>query len=904
MRVKKAIIKYADAMKPVMVAMALLLLTGIDGFAQAPVTLSQTIEQYEGKSYYLHVVESQQTLFGISKAYGITVEALMMANPDARRGIRVNQVLRVPAGGNLNAASMTTAPPPRDKNESDEYEYIYHVAGKNETFAYLADIYLMSERLIRNANPSRGEPFTEGDYILVPIAKKETAPTPSEAQYKRSNFDPFIRTTPPVSQTQQAQPQTSRPAQQSDNASGNAGRQPISSTTPVQTVASFDNPTPVQGNNRPTQQTQSRNAEPVMPNASSKTESNNDRHIVKPQETLFGVARQYNVTPAAILAANPGMSENLKAGQVVKIPTPQHANQQAGAPTGSDSTFYHSVQKGETLFRISRQYAVSIDELKKINPGLTETLKVGQRILISKKKITQPWVVHKVESAKKTKVLARDFGVSMDEIYDLNPTIGKQVFPNQKVKIPLDASAEYIPVKPGQPVEKEALKEVEEEIFSEEIASIETSECIADEKNIDHLYCVALMLPLFLEDVDKMTHGNMNSTMDGNKPRPLTFLPFYNGFLMAADSLANHFGLKLDLMVFDVDQSLEKTAKAMNDPRLKKADLIIGPFFSQPFDKVASFAKENRILIVNPMSQRRQITEDNPYVVKLKPDVSEQFSQVATAIASNYPDAKVFVFHANNFRHADELRMLREELENVIPEQIKISNAEILRSAENYRNSTGFASEYFETEGQRFDLNSLRLQAYDSSLFENIIRTYSYDQDSLRKFRKEISKIRDNVVIVYSEDRVFSMEFINKINQMPDSVSVKVFGLPHWHQFDNLFNEHLLRLNAHFLEPGFIDYVNINTQFFVHQYREKHGAEPDNYAFEGFDIGWYFLSALQRYGNDASDCLPDYRAKLLQTSYAFKRTGENQGFENSFWNIYSYRNFKLMPVRNSYFYKR
>jgi|GEM_PF-296675 len=893
MNVKIEIRKQSWTLKTIAFLLLLSLFYNLPAIAQVSVKLSQTIEQYEGKSYYLHVVETQQTLFGISKAYGITVESLMMANPDARRGIRVNQVLRVPAGGNLNSAAMTTAPPKPDKAANDEYEYIYHVAGKNETFAYLADIYLMNERLIRNANPSRGEPFTEGDYILVPITKKGAPPSATEAQYKRSGFDPFVRNTPAPSQTQSQTQQTRPVQQQSESRPASTSQQQLESSRPVEMVAAFD---------RPVQQTQNRPTEPVMPDSSPKTESSTDKHIVKPQETLFGVARKYNLSPAEILSANPGMSENLKAGQIVKIPG-QKQTAQSAAGTGNDSLIYHTVEKGETLFRISRQYGVSIDELKKTNPGLTETLKVGQKILISKKKITKPYLVHKVENQQRTRLLARDFGISLDEINNLNPSIGRQVFPNQKVKIPLDPNSDFTPLRPGQPLEIDFKEDapVEE---PDEIVSEDEYACVADEKNRSKLYRVALMLPLFLEDVEAMKGHEQRPALDSDTPRPLAFLPFYNGFLMAADSLAAHFGLKLELMVYDVDQSTAKASKALNDPKLKNVDLIIGPFFTQPFDMLASFANENKILIINPMSQRKEITYGNPFVVKLKPDVSDQFDQVAASIAGNYPDAKVFIYHSNAFRNANEVNLLKEKLESQLPPQIKISNADILIAEERHRRRAAFASGFFEAEGRRFDTHLLRLESYDSAVFDNGIRLFAYDRDSIRSFRRSMSNIRDNIVVVYSEDRVFAMEFINKINQISDSISIKVIGLPHWNRFDNLFNEHLLRLNAHYLEPGFIDYNNIKTEFFIHQYREENGIEPTTYAFEGFDIGWYFLSLLQRYGKDAAFCLPDYKAKLLQTSYTFKRPEENNGFENTYWNIYSYRNYKLMPVKNSYFFKR
>jgi len=51
----------------------------------------------------------------------------------------------------------------------------------------------------------------------------------------------------------------------------------------------------------------------------------------------------------------------------------------------SEKKRYHEVQKGETLFRISRKYGISVDDLRRVNNLSPEaTLLRGQKLLISK----------------------------------------------------------------------------------------------------------------------------------------------------------------------------------------------------------------------------------------------------------------------------------------------------------------------------------------------------------------------------------------------------------------------------------------------------------------------------------------------------------------------------------------
>lgn len=848
--------------------------------AQAPVNISKSIEKVNGKEYFLHKVESKQTMYGISKAYQITIETLLEFNPDARNGIRVNQVLRIPKNkAERLEGQKNTIPSNNTKSDDEEYEYVYHVAGKNENFAYIADVYLINERTIRAANPSRSEPFNEGDYILIPVSKKVKPSTATEPRYQRSNYDPFTRPVPKNQNPETASKSIGQPE----------------ATQPVRTVT---HPGVNEQNNAQTLKPETNQpTQPVMPPQGG-TEKESQRHVVKPSETLSSIARLYNLSPSEILELNPGISESLKIGQVLRIPDQIPPATKTSA--ANDEMFYHTVQKGETLYKISRQYAVTTDELKQLNKGLTETMQVGQKVLIPKKKITKPYIVFQVESKDKTKQLARKFGLTVDDLIRLNPAIGKDVFPNQRVLIPIDQKVDVEPVKIGVATEKKPVLEENSQKKAEQIDAI--ANCQENPSNKNKTYTVALMLPLYLDEVSALKDNNPRTNVEANKPRPFTFLPFYNGFVLAADSLASYYGLKLEILVYDVDQSIAKAAEALRDPKLKKADLIVGPFFSQQFEMVASFAFDNKITIVNPMSQRRSILDNNPYVVKVKPDVSAQFEQVAAAIRGNYPKAKVSVYYSASLQNSSEVKSIKEAIYKYIPNNIKISNAELYDHASKGAKSPVGIPSSVSYEGKWIDINQLYRNLNDSTTFSNEVFITTYEQDSLRSFRRNASPIRDNVVVVYSEDRVFAMEFVNKLNQITDTLQVKMIGLPDWSRFDNLFNESLLKVNAHYLEPGFINYNDPSTQLFVRQYRSKYISDPEVYAFEGFDLGWYFLSSLLRYGKNEPACLTQHIETLLHTTYSFNRLSENGGVENMFWNMYSFRNYQLMPVKNAYFY--
>ena len=90
-------------MKHRFLALLLLILAGTaqDLFAQdyppVPVTVSRSQVNMNGKAYYVHIVLERQTIYGITKAYGVTEEDLYAANPMLKQeGLKAGTVLYVP----------------------------------------------------------------------------------------------------------------------------------------------------------------------------------------------------------------------------------------------------------------------------------------------------------------------------------------------------------------------------------------------------------------------------------------------------------------------------------------------------------------------------------------------------------------------------------------------------------------------------------------------------------------------------------------------------------------------------------------------------------------------------------------------------------------------------------------
>lgn len=114
---------------------------------------------------------------------------------------------------------------------------------------------------------------------------------------------------------------------------------------------------------------------------------------VEKGETLFGIARKYAININEIKALNPSLNQ-LKLGSEIYLPTKSRAEimvapieKTKGSDDGEEQ-LTHIVKSGDTFYKISKLYNVSVDDLKELNSE-TKGLKLGQELIIPSKKAIQ-----------------------------------------------------------------------------------------------------------------------------------------------------------------------------------------------------------------------------------------------------------------------------------------------------------------------------------------------------------------------------------------------------------------------------------------------------------------------------------------------------------------------------------
>ena len=168
-----------------------------------------------------------------------------------------------------------------------------------------------------------------------------------------------------------------------------------------------------------------------------------------------------------------------------------------------------------------------------------------------------------------------------------------------------------------------------------------------------------------------------------------------------------------------------------------------------------------------------------------------------------------------------------------------------------------------------------------------------YATDSIQGFYDHASMVEPNLVIVYAENEALPAALLSKLSALKKDYPITLIGLPEWEKFGNIESKYLMEMDAHIFASSYIDYDSEKVTSFIQSYRSRYFDEPLNYAFSGFDAGYFFMGALLYYGNEFEKCLNETKISLIQNQFHFLHT-ENGGYDNINWNILEYCNYSLL----------
>lgn len=403
--------------------------------------LSKKMRKAETPYHTLQAGESMRT---VSQMYGVRQKRLYKFNRMNRNDrLVVGRVLwlserrprnkpveinRMPAPAPVSQpASPILAETPVRPNPTPERTASSNIPrNASERKLYTPKLVEPAPETSKPADRPAAPPMTKPSVTPAETTASQPSPTTGEQTMTSSANSRRVIIIRPEGQTASHQPVTEKPAPtKAAERQVNAGpRQPVlEEPAPIQTARASstletreedDAPAPAPVTPRPSVAANKPMTPTVLPKSSvtptetkpapesrPATTGTNTRHVVESGQTYYSISRLYGVSINDLLAwNNVSLNDKLAVGQKLTIrnasTAPRSANEpmtvkpsRASVSTGqsadvSEEIIYHTVQKGETAFRISKQYGVSVDQLKGWNELADGGVKEGQRLKIIK----------------------------------------------------------------------------------------------------------------------------------------------------------------------------------------------------------------------------------------------------------------------------------------------------------------------------------------------------------------------------------------------------------------------------------------------------------------------------------------------------------------------------------------
>ncbi len=616
-------------------------------------------------------------------------------------------------------------------------------------------------------------------------------------------------------------------------------------------------------------------------------------HVVVAGETLYSIAKKYQVAESEILFLNPE-AKNLKTGSKIYLPVKQ--SEVIVKDNGPDKTFNgnyfeHVIESGETLWGVAHIFNVSGEELISLNPFLKDGFPAGAviKIPLEKSQTTKVTAInedafteHFVQKGETLFGLAQKYNVSIPEIKEYNPLLAN--------RNPVEGEMILIPKKKvePQPLNTETIAETQESAteipksFYKVDVAVEVPEtCMPKTPGIfdSPTYNVALFLPLFLEANDTLNRQVMmpdtlnvlsdemlaDTLIEQEEPKELfkqfygnseNFLQFYEGVLVAVDSMQKA-GMNIYLHVFDTQNNVDSVRKIIYSGDIQNVDLIIGPVYQNLQEEVGRFAQNNHIPMISPFASRSDIISNNSSFFQLNPSREYILKKTAEMVADEYYNSNFIVVKTSDFERTPEgglVNLIREKLYN-----------------------SGYMN---RGEGARFTV-------------------YDFKNEGTFGLSRIMTPEKENVVLIPTSDEGELSVAISNINNLTNDYSITLIGTNNYQQrYPSIDIAQFHNLKLKYIYPFWTDYNDPATIQFIKKFRSNFRTEPNSFSIQGFDAAYFFLNALYYYGKDFQGCLPYIHANLVQGNYHFEKISESGGYMNKGVSVISYaRDYEVKRER-------
>lgn len=320
-------------------------------------------------------------------------------------------------------------------------------------------------------------------------------------------------------------------------------------------------------------------------------------------------------------------------------------------------------------------------------------------------------------------------------------------------------------------------------------------------------------------------------------------LDFYQGFKMALDKLAEK-GTNFRLTVLDTRDNVNQNQAIGKSPAIQSADLVIGPIFPKEIPAFAAASDLGYTLQVSPLAATLPSQFNVNNLVSLVPSIDQHAAGLAVHLAKVVKGGdQVIVYNTED----------EESLKFLGPLKV--------------------------------DLNK---QAIGFTEIDDLA-----DVDSLLHAEGK------NFFITAAINRYAIMPILTKLMTLKDEggFTIQLIGHPTWSKLslDNM-NVALKALHTQITTSYYVDADNDKVREFQKNYYSMYKIEPSEFAYKGYDSGYFFGQLLEEYGSEYPDFLLKKNYKGLQTDYIFEKN-PNWGYVNEFIRMLQFDGYHYKPIR-------
>ena len=307
-------------------------------------------------------------------------------------------------------------------------------------------------------------------------------------------------------------------------------------------------------------------------------------------------------------------------------------------------------------------------------------------------------------------------------------------------------------------------------------------------------------------------------------------MDFYSGALLAAKAMGEE-GVNVDLSVYDCSGG----NIPLTPERISASDIVIGPVAGS--DIVKLFEKnQDSTYVVSPLDPRAANLVYN----------YKNLIQAPASSESQYKDLVNWI--CDETGEKDRIIVISE------------------KGAKDFKYNQLINGTFQEAQ---MDFKTFSYNILEGRQVGNTLKTMMTSEGA-------------NRVLVASESEAFVNDVVRNLNLLVfDKFNVVLFAPSRIRSFETIEVDNFHNTNLHCSLSYYIDYNSPEVQDFLMDYRALYNAEPSPFAYQGYDLTYYFISTISQFGNRWKERFTDGTASLLQSDYSFERINEYGGFINT-----------------------